>query len=207
MPHIKLESVQWHVRRAKLSEQASTQINDTLRHSNALFPITRFRVFSKSFESAAIDFTKVLEGAIPTHVVVAFVSSAAIQGSNKLNPFNFANYGLNRLQVSAAGQNFPRRELTPTFSGQALVGTQAAREYHRLLQMTHKTNGPEGLLFSMADFSGGYALYSFDLTPDLDSGHWSPSYRGSLEIHGAFSADPAANVSIVVFAEVPSVWE
>ena len=59
----------------------------------------------------------------------------------------------------------------------------------------------------MADFTGGYALYGFDLTPDLDSGHWSPSYRGSLEIHGAFSAEPDANFSIVVLAETPSVFE
>ena len=204
---IKLESVLWNVRRVKLSEQASTQINNTLTHSNALFPITRFRVFAASFKSESINFTNVLEGAIPTHVTVAFVSTAAMQGSNKLNPFNFQNLGLTRLQVTAAGTNYPRTELTPIFSGKALVGTQAEREYHRLLEFTHKLNGPSGLLFSMADYPGGYALYSFDLTPDLDSGHWSPSYRGALSIKGAFSAAPAADVSIVVFTEVPSVWE
>ena len=108
---------------------------------------------------------------------------------------------------TAAGTNYPRRELTPNFNGQALVGTQAAREYHRLLEITHKINGPEGLLFGLKDYPGGYAFYSFDLTPDLDSGHWSPSYRGSLEIHGALTADPANNVSIVVYSEVPGVWE
>ena len=137
-------------------------------------------MFSESFKGQSFDFTGVLAGAIPTHVVVGFVSSAAIQGSNKLNPFNFANYGLTRFQVSAAGTNYPRTELTPRFNGNTLVGAQIAREYHRLLEMVHKSNTPEGLLFSMADFSGGYALYSFHLTPDLDSGHSGRPAIGAL---------------------------
>ena len=204
---IKLHTVVWNVRRVKLSDNAFTQINDTLTREHALFPITRFRTHSESFKSEAFDFTGVLKGAIPTHVYIGFVSTAAMQGSNKTNPFNFQNIKLNRLQVSAAGTNFPRRELKPIFNAQALNGAQVAREYHRLLEITHKINGPEGLLFSMSDFPGGYFFYSFDLTPDLDSGHWSPSYRGSLEIHGALSGKLDAFMSIVVLAEVPGVWE
>ena len=204
---IKIESAQWHLRRVRLDDNASTQIETSLARERALYPITRFRVFQESFKSEAIDFANVLAGPIPTHVVVAFVDSAAVQGSNKLNPFNFANYNVTRLQVTAAGVNYPRTELTPRFNGTGLAGAQVAREYQRLLEIAHKNNGAEGLLFSMADFPGGYALYAFDLTPDLDSGHWSPSYRGSLEIHGAFNAEPGTNVSIIVLAEVPSVWE
>ena len=54
----------------------------------------------------------------------------------------------------------------------------------------------------MADFCGGYAIYGFDLIPDLSTGHWSPSYRGDIEIHGEFAAQPAAPVSIIVIATV-----
>ena len=148
-----------------------------------------------------------MTGAIPTHIIVGFVKSATVLGSNKLNPFDFANFGLTSLKIIAAQTDYPRTELTPVFNGTALVGAQVAREYQRLLEMAHKNNGPEGLLFSMSDFPGGYALYSFDLTPDLDSGHYSPSYRGSLDIRGSFSAEPAANVSIIVLTETPGVWE
>lgn len=139
------------------------------------------------------------------HVVVGFVSIAAVQGSAKLSPFNFTNYALTRLEVTAAGINYPRTKLIPKFDGTTLTGAQVARDYHRLLEIPHRDKIPENLLLSMVDFLGGYALYSFDLTPDLDHGHYSPSFRGSLEIHGAFSAEPAANVSIVVLVEVPSV--
>ena len=204
---IKLHSVLLNLRRVKLSDNAFTQINDTLIREHALFPITRLRVFSESFKSQAIDLNGILKGSIPTHVHIGFVSTAALQGSNKLNPFNFQNLGLNRLQVTAAGTNYPRRELTPKFSGQTIVGSQVAREYHRLLAITHKANSQEGLLFSMSDFCGGYALYSFDLSPDLDAGHWSPSFRGSLDVHGSLANQPTDNISIIVFAETPGVWE
>ena len=206
---IKINSAQWHLRRVRLSDNTHARIDAALVQNRALYPINRIRIFSDSdsFKSQEIDFTGVLAGAMPTHVVIGFVSTAAVQGSNKQNPFNFANFGLTRLQVTAAGINYPRTELAPIFVGDKLAGSQVGREYHRLLEMTHKINTPEGLLISMSDYVGGCALYAFDLTPDLASGHWSPSVRGSLEIHGAFNAIPAAHVSIIVLAEVPGVWE
>ena len=205
---IKLESVHLHLRRVRLSTSTYKQIDGAITlEKRALYPITRFKLFIKGFKSQPIDFTEILKGSIVTHAVVGFVATAAVQGSNKLNPFDFANFGVSRLQLTSVGINYPRTELTPQFAGTTLAGAQVAREYQRLLELAHKNNGPEGLLFSMADFPGGYALYGFDLTPDLDSGHYPPSYRGSLEIHGAFSAEPAANVSIILLAEVPSIWE
>ena len=115
--------------------------------------------------------------------------------------------GLSRLQISAAGINFTQKEYAPRFVGGTLAGAKVAREYDALMNLAHKSGGPEGLLFSMADFCGGYGLYAFDLTPDLDHGHWSLSYRGDLEVHGEFSAQPAADVTMVVLALIPSVIE
>ena len=59
----------------------------------------------------------------------------------------------------------------------------------------------------MGDFCGGYGLFAFDLTPDLGHGHWSPSYRGELEVHGEFAAQPAADVTMVIVTWTPSVFE
>ena len=61
-------------------------------------------------------------------------------------------------------------------------------------------------MFSMDDFCGGYGLYGFDCTSDIDKGHWSPSYRGSIEIHGRLSVQPTADISIIIMAETPAVW-
>ena len=72
--------------------------------------------------------------------------------------------------------------------------------------MVHKSDDPEGLMFSMEDFCGGYGLYGFNCTSDLDKGHWSPSYRGSIEIHGKLSAQPTDNISIIIMAETPAVY-
>ena len=86
--------------------------------------------------------------------------------------------GLSRLQISAAGINYPQKEYTPRFVGNTFAGTKVGRKYDALIKLAHKSGGPEGLLFSMADFYGGYGLYAFDLTPDLHHGHWSLSHIG-----------------------------
>ena len=52
----------------------------------------RFMMFQESCMSQVFDFTNVLARAIPTHVIVGYVDSTVVQGTKKLNPFNFANY-------------------------------------------------------------------------------------------------------------------
>ena len=176
--------------------------------NKALFPIDRIRVHMEQISTSSLDLTKVLAGPIPTHYVVAFVQAAAAQGTNSaLNPLNFENFGLTKCQITAAGKNYPRRELAPSFSGTTLNNARVSREYFTALQVAQKNWGIDGLLFSMADFCGGYAVFGFDLTPDLSTGHWSPSYWGDIKIHGEFAAQPAAPVSIIVIATVPSVFE
>ena len=49
---IKLESIQFHLRQVALSETASIQITDSITlEKRALYPITRFRVYTSSFKS------------------------------------------------------------------------------------------------------------------------------------------------------------
>ena len=176
--------------------------------NHALYPIDRVRVHMEQINTSSFDLTKVLAGPIPTHCIVAFVQAAAAQGTTAaLNPLNFENFRVDQAPISAAGKNFPRRELAPSFSGTTLKNARVSREYLSALQVAQKNWGVEGMLFSMEDYCGGYAIYGFDLTPDLSTGHWSPSYRGDLEIHGEFTAQPANPVSIIVIATVPSVFE
>ena len=204
---ITLTRVRWHVRRVELTENASLALSTLLIKENALYPFDRVRCHQQTFRSASFDFEQLLSGAIPTHLLIGFVSSAAAQGTANVNPFNFQNFGLTKLQVNAAGHNFPQKEYAPRFNDNGLTGAQVSREYQTLMMLAHKGFGAEGLLFSMADFCGGYALYGFDLTPDLDYGHWSPSYRGDIAVHGAFAAQPAADVTLVLLSLTPSVFE
>ena len=110
-------------------------------------------------------------------------------------------------QITAAGKNYPRSELAPSFSYTTLKNTRVSREYFTVLHVAQKNRGIDGLLFNMADFYGGYAVFGFDSTPGLLTGHWLLSYREDIEIHGEFPAQPTVPVSIVVIATVPSVFE
>ena len=86
--------------------------------------------------------------------------------------------GLSSLQISAACFNVV----------DTLAGTKVACDNDAIMKLAHKIRGPEGLHFSMADFCGGYGLFAFHLTPDLDHSHWSPFYWGNHKVHGEFTA-------------------
>ena len=204
---ITMTRVKWYVRRVALQDDARDALSALLLKEHALYPIDRVRCTQKTFKTASFEFPKLLSGAIPTHLIIGFVSSSAAQGQANQNPLNFANMGLTTLQVNAGGFNFPRKEYKPRFNANMLTGAVVSREYHALMMLALKSFSSEGLMFSMADFCGGYALYGFDLTPDLDSGHWSPSYRGDIDVHGDFAAQPAADVTLVLLSLTPGVFE
>ena len=110
--------------------------------NRALFPIDWIRVHIEQIMTSSFDLTKILTGPIGTHVVISFVQAATVQGQNTaLNPLNFENFGLRKLQLAAAGKNFPRRELAPAFSGTALNNAWVLREYFTTLQVVQKNWG------------------------------------------------------------------
>ena len=53
------------------------------------------------------------------------------------------------------------------------------------------------------EFPNGYAIYCFDLTPDLCSAspHFNAIQRGTLGVNITFSAPPAAAVSLICYGE------
>ena len=56
---------------------------------------------------------------------------------------------------------------------------------------------------SRADYASGYAIYAFDLTPDMcgSSDHFNVSQRGNLAVDIMFSTAPTAVLSLVCYGE------
>ena len=56
---------------------------------------------------------------------------------------------------------------------------------------------------SREEFPNGYAIYAFDLTPDVcgSSPHFNAVQRGNLSVTITFSAAPAATVTLVCYGE------
>jgi len=91
----------------------------------------------------------------------------------------------------------------PTFANDLYV-----RAYNTLFSRTGKVFKAEGNGLDRTSFSKGYALYAFDLTPDLgQDDHFNLSKQGSvrlvLKCHDALTE----NVSVIAYAEFLNVVE
>ncbi len=66
----------------------------------------------------------------------------------------------------------------------------------------------EGNALDRRDFSRGYALYAFDLTPDLgEDDHFNLTRQGSVRLVLKFAQALAETVTMIAYAEFQNVIE
>ncbi|XP_070168316.1 uncharacterized protein F54H12.2-like [Polyergus mexicanus] len=149
----------------------------------------------------------VILGQLPKRIIVGFVNNKAFNGDRKLNPFNFKNYGINFFSLYVDGMQIPSRPLQPVFSPEEPLYVEA---YQTLFTGTgiHFLN--EGNSISRDDYSKGYTLFAFDLTPDLSAnyaGHWNLVRHGSLRLEVRFEKALTETVNCIIYAEFDNVIE
>jgi hypothetical protein len=77
-----------------------------------------------------------------------------------------------------------------------------------LFSGTKKINRDEGIDITSDDYSGGYALFVFDLTPDsCESGTFNLIKQGSVRVSLKFAAALARAINVVAYAEFENVLE
>ena len=69
----------------------------------------------------SINFDNVFTGALPDLVIVGVVSDAYLRGGYQRKPFNFQNFGVNRIELKRNGTSVPHGGYTPNLgNGQYL---------------------------------------------------------------------------------------
>ena len=85
---------------------------------------------------------------------------------------------------------------------------QYIESYMNLFAGINKINRDEGNCIEPEDFAGGYALYAYDLTPDLCEGdHFNLMKQGSIRLALRFSTALARAVTVVAYTEFENVIE
>jgi len=73
---------------------------------------------------------------------------------------------------------------------------------------TGKWMRDEGNQISREDFVGGYALYAFDLTPDLCEGdHFNLLKQGNVRVDMKFAQALENTINVIAFAEFENILE
>ena len=144
-------------------------------------------------------------GQLPNRIVVGCVTSEAFNGRYGKNPFNFQHMDINFLTVHVDGEQIPYSPLQPKFDGPA---KNYIRAYQTLFSGTDKMYQDDGNIISRDDYAAGYALFAFDLSPDLSAGgHFNLVKHGNLRLDVYFAGPLEETINLIIYAEFNNIIE
>ena len=111
-------------------------------------------------------------------------------GEYDTNPYNFEHFGVKTVTLTVNGEEIPFKQLTLNYKdGDNIDYIQA---YNTLFSGTGKMYANTGLDISREDYSKGYTLYAFDLTPDMcnTTDYFNAIQPGSLSVAITFDGAP-----------------
>ena len=203
---VSIESATLYVRKVKLTPSVFLAHAKALEQSNAKYPIRR--VVCKSFTApqGVSDFSneKVFSGQLPSRLVVGLVENAAYNGSKAKNPYNFRHFNASEITVHVDGQQQQTiKPLRLNYENGHYISA-----YMSLFSGTGKINRDDGNFVSREEYPNGYALYTYDLSPDLaEDDHFNLSREGSVRLTMRFAQPLPASVTVIAYAEYENVIE
>ena len=202
----KIEKAVLIVRKCKISQAILLAHSMALEKSTAKYPIKRVVVktftIPNSLSSELIPNLSI--GALPTRLVLGLVESESFNGTSEKNPFNFKHFDLNKISLTIDSKEVPYNQaLKFDFENKEYI-----RGYFSLFEGIDRPVLTTGNNISREDYSGGYALYAYDLSPDLCSGdHFNLLKTGNLVLELTFSKSLTKPVTAVVYMEYDNLVE
>ena len=193
-PKVQLTDVVLKVRKARVDQSVSDGVERMLKQTPALYPIRRVecKILTIPEQLPNIRQDNIFSGIIPKSFVFGLVHVDAYNGTYGKNPYNFAHFGVTSISLTANGQEIPFKLLTLKYPENPEGKIDPAKDteldfdeaYNTLFSGTGKIYSNAGLDITREDYPGGYALYTFDLTPDMckSADYFNTVQRGSLTL-------------------------
>ena len=218
-PEVKLTDVILKIRKVKVNQAVSDGIEHMLKQTPALYPIRRVecKILTVPENLPTTRQDNIFSGIIPKTFVVGFVAVDAASGAYAKNPYNFAHFGVTSVSLTANGEEIPFKQLTLKYpeNSDGKIDTTAGKDaeldfdeaYNTLFSGTAKIYSNAGLDIDRDDYPGGYALYAFDLTPDMcnSTEYFNTVQRGSLSLALTFREATKHPLAMVCYGDFENV--
>ena len=218
-PRIKLSEVILKIRRVKVDQAVSDGIERMLKQTPALYPTRRVecKILTVPSGLPTTRQDNIFSGIIPKTFVVGFVNVDAANGVYNKNPYNFAHFGVTSLSLTANGEEIPFKQLTLSYPEKPNGEINPAVDkddqldfdeaYNTLFSGTGKIYSNAGLDIDRDEYPGGFALYAFDLTPDMckSSDYFNTVQRGSLSLALTFRKAIDHALAMVCYGDFENV--
>ena len=216
-PKVKLTDVVLRIRKVKVDQAINDATEITLKQTPALYPIRRVecKVLTIPNGLPGVRQDNIFSGVIPKSFVFGLVNVDASNGTYDKNPYNFAHFGVHTVSLTANGEEIPFKQLTLKYpkddDGKVDPATDTEvdfiQAYNTLFSGTGKIYANTGLDITREEYAGGYALYAFDLTPDMcnTTDYFNAVQRGSLSVAITFETAPTDPIAMVCYGDFENV--
>jgi hypothetical protein len=150
-----------------------------------------------------VSHEKLFTGRLPSRLVIGCVDNTSFNGDVSKNSFNVKHFSLSEIMVYIDGQQYGIKPLTSNFAKGQYISS-----FMSLFSGIGKANRDEGNDIDRFDFANGYALYAFDLTPDLsEDDHFNLARQGTVRVDMKFANALPNMITVVAYAEFENIIE
>ena len=216
-PKVQLTDVVLKVRKVRVDQSVSDGVERMLKQTPALYPIRRVecKILTIPANLPNVRQDNIFSGIIPNSFVVGLVHVDASTGEYGQNPYNFQHFGVTSVSLTANGQEIPFKLLTLKYPKDPDGKIDPAKDteldfdeaYNTLFSGTGKIYSNAGLDITREDYPGGYALYAFDLTPDMckSADYFNAVQRGSLTLALTFGDSKDHAIGMVCYGDFENI--
>ena len=202
---VKIHECKLIVRKIRLSPSIFLAHAKALEMGNDKYPIRRAicKTFTVPRGNLDVNQENLFSGQLPTRIVIGCVDNNSFNGAFHKNSFNFKHFNLTQLKIYLDGQQQSLKPIEPNFAANKYI-----LAYSTLFSGSGKLQKDEGIDITRTDYSNGYALYAFDLTPDLaEGGHFNLLRLGNVRLELKFGGALAETTNVIVYAEFENIIE
>ena len=216
-PKVQLSDVVLKVRKVRVDQLVSDGVERMLKQTPAFYPIRRVecKILTIPANLPNVRQDNIFSGIIPNLFLVGLVHVDASTGEYDKNPYNFQHFGVTSVSLTANGQEIPFKLLTLKYPKDPNGKIDPAKDteldfdeaYNTLFSGTGKIYSNAGLDITREDYPGGYALYAFDLTPDMckSADYFNTVQRGSLTLALTFGESKDHAIGMVCYGDFENI--
>ena len=181
----------------------------TMDKSIVSYPTVRseVRTYNLGATERLFEINNPFQNRTPNLIVVGLVEAAAFNGHVEKNPFAFQKFGLTSIKQLVKGEEYPYETLELDHASDQFD----MRGYHRFLEATSCLRKSKGNMVTRKEWGQGraFTLFAFDNAANgfLHSPVLNPKLSGELQLMLHFGADPAVNVTVIVYGEFENLLE
>ena len=191
-----LEDVYLRLCKIRPTESIITGHASILNTEDAVYPYikTDLRVASIATGLQSFTWDHIFQDCCPNKVIIGLVSSKAMEGDYKENPFNFKSFNASNIGLFIDGDSVP---------GQPMEISEA--NMITAYQGLFDPRNPITPNITREAFKTGYTLFQFTLEPYYGREFVDQIKKGNVCLKVRFSSALTETVSCLVYAEVPQV--